>query len=177
MADGPPGPNTISELYRQFELPIYRYLLRLCGSESLAQELTQETFFQALTSIHRFQGRASLSTWLYKVSRNVYLNQKRGEERLLELEHKVANNLRLNEHLAASPERVAEQNWLRQTVDTVLQRLPEQYRTVILFKEVEGLSHREISDILGKTEASTKVLLFRAKQRFREEYDRLGGSL
>lgn len=63
MADGPPGLNTISELYRQFELPIYRYLLRLCGSESLAQELTQETFFQALTSIHRFQGRASLSTW------------------------------------------------------------------------------------------------------------------
>ena len=178
MGDTPlePGVNTIADLYRHFELPVYRYLLRLCGSGALAQELTQETFLQALTSWQHFRGMSSVSTWLYKIARNVYLHQIRDEVRSTQLKNKIANE-QITGRLSGSPEAMLEHQWLRETVNSVLQILPEQYRTVILLKEVENLSHREIADILGKTAASTKVMLFRAKQKFKEEYDRLGGSL
>jgi len=179
MGDTPlePEVKTITDLYRHFELPIYRYLLRLCGSGALAQELTQETFLQALTSWQRFRGMSNVSTWLYKIARNVYLLQIRKDIRSTQLENKMANEQITGQQSFNSPEAMLEQQWLRETVNDILQVLPEQYRTVILLKEVENLSHREISDILGKTEASTKVMLFRAKQKFKEEYGRLGGFL
>ena len=178
MGDTPlePEVETIADLYRHFELPIYRYLLRLCGSGALAQELTQETFLQALTSWQRFRGMSSVSTWLYKIARNVYLHQIRENVRLNQLENRIANEQIDGRRSFNSPEARLEQHLLRETVNAVLQVLPEQYRTVILLKEVENLSHREIAVILGKTEASTKVMLFRAKQKFKEEYNRLGGS-
>ena len=170
-----PGVNTIAGLYGQYELPIYRYLLRLCGSEAVARELTQETFFQVLTSWKRFQGKSSVKTWLYKIARNVYLHYIRDKARTNKLQQKIANENNAPQY-TPSPETGLEEKRLRETVRYVLQLLPEQYRTVILLKEVENLSHREIADIMEKSEASVKVMLFRAKQKFREEFDRLEGS-
>ena len=168
--------KTIADLYRHFELPVYRYLLRLCGSGAVARELTQETFLRALTSWQRYRGTANLNTWLYKIARNVYLQQNREAVRSTRLFNKLVNEQVTRQPSPNSPEAIFEQRCLSDTVITVLQALPEQYRTVILLKETENLSHREIADILGKTEASARVMFFRAKQRFIEEYERLGGS-
>ncbi|MFZ5640556.1 MAG: RNA polymerase sigma factor [Bacillota bacterium] len=60
--------NSIADLYREFQQPIFRYLFRLCGSRQKAEELTQETFYRALVSVHRFQGASRVSTWLYKIA-------------------------------------------------------------------------------------------------------------
>ncbi|MDQ7093185.1 sigma-70 family RNA polymerase sigma factor [Desulfosporosinus sp. PR] len=168
--------KTIADLYRHFELPIYRYLLRLCGSGVVAQELTQETFLQVLTSWQRYKGTANVKTWLYKIARNVYLHQNREATRSTRLFNKLVNEQMTRQPSHNSPEAILERRCLSDTVNEVLQALPEQYRTVILLKETENLSHREIADILNKTEASAKVMFFRAKQKFIEEYERLGGS-
>lgn len=117
---------------------------------------------------------SSVSTWLYKIARNVYLKEQRRTRGLSQLEREFVRST--PDHEPPAQDTLIEKQWLKKIVNEVLRTLPEQYRTVILLKEVENLSHRQISEIMGKSEASTKVLLFRAKQRFKEEYDRLGGS-
>jgi len=61
------------ELYRRYAKQLLRYLVCLSGDRQLAEELLQETFYQAINSIFRFKGDSKVSTWLYQIARNVYL--------------------------------------------------------------------------------------------------------
>lgn len=163
--------TSISELYDQFQPSVFRYLLRMTGSKQIADELTQETFYQAITSVHRFKGNAKVSTWLYKIARNLYLNFLRKKKRDTDLSDKLGREWENVASIAeTTPESALEQKIIQTNVETTLQRLPEQYRTILILKEVEQLSHAEIATILGKTTASTKVLLYRAKQKFQKIY-------
>ena len=60
----------MEEIYGQYSGMVYAYLMRLCGNDELAKELTQETFYQAMRSIHRFDGKSSVSTWLCSIARH-----------------------------------------------------------------------------------------------------------
>lgn len=170
--------RSIIALYKEYQQPVFRYLFRLTGCRHVAEELAQETFFQAFLSIFRFRRESKTTTWLFKVARNVYLNYSRKQARRSKLEIHPATEL--SEELAAKdyiPEQALDQKLIKENVLHAMKKLPEQYRTVILLKEVEMLSHSEIAEIMGKTVPTTKVLLFRAKQRFQEEYSKLGGDL
>jgi RNA polymerase sigma-70 factor (ECF subfamily) len=67
--------SSLQELYTEFRQPLFRYLLRLTGSTQEAEELLHETFYQAVLSVHRYQGRAKAGTWLYAIARNGYLQR------------------------------------------------------------------------------------------------------
>jgi RNA polymerase sigma-70 factor (ECF subfamily) len=162
------GVHSLADLYLQFHLPIFRYLCRLTGSSLIAEELAQETFYQAILSAHRFEGRAKVSTWLYKIARHVYLRDKKMQTRDDKLEKKLTYEQANNTY--GNPEEELHEKILESQIQDALAKLPEQYRTIIILKEVEQLSHNDIAAVMGKTVSSTRVLLYRAKQRFQEEY-------
>lgn len=62
----------MDSIYREYSGIVTAYLMRLCGNEDLAHELTQETFYQAIRSIHRFDGKSSVCTWLCSIARHLY---------------------------------------------------------------------------------------------------------
>lgn len=162
--------ESVSTLYHQFQKPIFRYLSKLTGSTVLAEELTQETFYQAFLSIHRFRGDSKVSTWLYQIARHVYGKHRRSISKQDDLRREMQNRYEGVHSTNRRPDRVLEKRWEQERVLQTLQALPEQYRTVLLLKEMEGLSHRAIAQIMGKTESTTKVILFRAKKKFQTAY-------
>lgn len=150
---------------------VFRYLYHLCGDPDLAEELTQETFYRAVLSLPRFQGKSSVSTWLLAIARRVHSKERRRQQKL-----NTPENL---EALTAPEPDMPEFAWSRQQLRADLQKalqlLPKHYRQVILWREVEEMSFEEIGALLGKTPATVRVLLFRAKKRCRELLEEVQG--
>ncbi len=164
--------STIEKLYLRYRVSIFRYLYRIGGDYHLADELTQETFCRAFVSLKNFRGESALSTWLFRVAYYVYTGYLRGRPG----EH----NLPLNNNIpdvnsASDPSRHLEEAENRRLVRLALEQLPVDYRTVIILREQEGLTFEEIGDILGKSPATARVTLFRAKQKFHQLHKQLEG--
>lgn len=174
--DGGRDINSIEDLYQEFHQPIFRYIYRLSGSPQAAEDLTQETFYQAVLSAYRFRGEAKVSTWLFKIARNLYLNHQRSEVRDRQFQG-VLEQEKSGYEGGDTPQVVLERQELSQRVQEILRDLPEDFRSVLILKEVEKMNHTEIAQVLDKTVVSTKVLLHRAKKKFREEYRRLEGDI
>ena len=154
------------ELYQRYKGPVFGYLYRMTGSPEDAEELTQETFYQAILSLHRFRGEAQVSTWLLRIARNQYLKRMRRAGREIPTD--------LDAGALPGSEPGPEQNLLRadeqEAVRLALERLPEQYRSVLVLREIQGLSHAEIGAVLEKSEATVRVLVHRARQRLHQLY-------
>lgn len=163
--------RSLHELYHRHKGAVFGYLWRMTGSTDEADELTQETFYQAVLSIHRFRGEASVKTWLLKIARNLFLKrlrQRQREEGLLDPEAALEQ--------AVDPEAGPLQRLVlqdeREALNRALARLPEQYRTALILREVQELSTAEVAAILDKSEATVRVLLHRARQRLHQLYQR-----
>lgn len=157
----------LTDFYRENRTVVFSYFYRVTGDREESEELTQETFYQAVKSIHRFKAQSSLRTWLLQIARNTYRNKVREWVR----ERKHRSDFEELEQLGDetyNPHRMAAQKETREELSDLLLQLPVDYREVLVLKEVEGLSHADIARILGKTPPTTKVLLYRAKQKLRE---------
>ena len=151
---------------------IYKFLLKLCGNHYLAEELTQETFYQAILSIHRFRGSCELFTWLASLAKHTYYKYLRRQK-------KSAGEIDIDtlmeycrEELAESPEEICLRAFTAEDVRRKLQALPEKYRDVMILRVYAELSFSQIGATLGITENSAKIIYFRAKKKMLEEYRR-----
>ncbi|EQB89569.1 RNA polymerase sigma-70 factor (ECF subfamily) [Clostridium punense] len=155
-------------LYKEYSEGIFKYLIYLTGNKSSAEELLQETFFQAFKSINRFKGESKISTWLYSIARNVYLKQYS--------KNKKYNICELNEFSSyINPQDLLETNYERkETLREVLKKISNldfDSRQVVLFRVVNELSFKDIGDILGKSENWARVTFHRVKVRLRKEIE------
>lgn len=146
---------------------IFRYLYRRTGSYDLAEELTQETFYQAVLSIAGFRGESGVRTWLYRIARNVCAKHGRKKNHMFPADPSWCETAPAAE---SDPEEALCGAELAGQVERTLSLLPEDYRSVILMREVENLSYDEIGAAMGKSPQAARVILFRAKKRFREIY-------
>ena len=155
----------LENLYKQYARPLYLYLLKLCGSAQLAEDLTQETFVRATVHLHVYEGEEARA-WLFKVARNAYLDEwrKRQRWRMIPLLSTFSTKQEM-----ISPYGVPEETLLtqerNQQIESLLNYLPEQYRSIIYLREYEEFSYKEIMDALQLTEAQVKVTLYRARRR------------
>jgi len=159
--------KSLAELYKEYRPMIFRYLYRCTGSHDLAEELTQETFYQAVLSIAGFRGESGVSTWLYRIARNVCSKNVRKANHLLLADPAWCDTAAATD---GDPEEALCGAELAGQVERALSLLPEDYRSAILMREVENLSYDEIGAALGKSPQAARVILFRAKKRFREIY-------
>ncbi|MBP1931739.1 RNA polymerase sigma factor [Ammoniphilus resinae] len=163
--------DDINDFYQKNNRMVYAYFLKVTGSQEESEELTQETFYQAVKSVHQFKQQSSLKTWLLQIARNVYRNNVRSWARDQKL-FSVSEDIEMHGDDTHNPLRISLHNQSKNEIRSIFQKLPDDYRDVLIFKEIEGLTHEEISRILGKTPQSTKVLLYRAKQKFKQLYEK-----
>jgi len=163
--------DELTAFYRQNQSIVFDYFIRLTYSSQESEELTQETFYQAVKSIHRFKGQSSLKTWLLQIARNVYRNKVRSWVKQRKI-FSSAEDIEIHQDERNNPQFIADQKQSRSEIHLILQLLPDDYRDVLIFREIEGLSHVEIAQILNKTPQTTRVLLYRAKERFKELYQK-----
>lgn len=149
--------DDMEEIYRQHAQIVYRYLLSVTHDEHLSEELTQETFYQALRSIHRYRGECKLSTWLCQIAKHLwykYLKKRRPDAPLDD---------------TALPVPSAEGQAIDRDSHRMLMRriheLGEPAREVMYLRLAGDLSFREIGDILGRTETWARVTYYRGKEK------------
>lgn len=142
---------------------LYTYLLSLCRNESLAEELTQETFYKACLSIDRYDNNCKFSTWLCQIGKHTYYQYLEKNKRIAPTEIAEEDSV-----TNISAERQAMSRL--ELLDTLkyLHTLPEDMREVIYLRSMGDLSFREIGDIMGKSENWARVTYFRGKSKLAE---------
>jgi RNA polymerase sigma-70 factor, ECF subfamily len=156
----------IEELYTAYSKKIYNYFYFLTYDPHKAEDLTQETFYQAVVSIPRFSSRSSVSTWLYAIARNTYLKSLREKKKeTLELHEDIETR-----STGMDPEEIVLRKDRAEAIRACIHKLPEQYATVLILKDREDLSYEEIGKITGMSYSSVKITIYRARKRFREEF-------
>lgn len=148
------------EVYDLYFKDVYKYALSLCRDESIAEEITQETFFKALKSINTFRGECRLYVWLCQIAKNTYFRyiQKAGRQ----AEEQVLSDGESLEERLLEKESAFE-------IHRILHRLPEPYKEVFSLRVFGELSFQQIGELFGKTESWARVTYHRAKLKIKEE--------
>ena len=153
----------LDAVYREHSASVYRFLLAKTGSRQLAEELTQETFYQAVKSIDRFDGSCQVTTFLFGIAKNVWYNACRKEQ-------KAAVPLEETEPIAVpSAETDVLARMGREEILSAIHRMSEPGREVLYLRLLGSLSFAEIGSILGRTENWARVTYYRAKQQLIKE--------
>jgi len=149
-------------LYGLIAPKLLSYLRRLTGSKYLAEELLQQTFLHATE--HLLVRNDELKpTWFYTVARNLYLDEVRRGRRIVSLE--VSDNYYDD---SDTPAVAVERREVQALVHHCLQRLPENYRTLLILREYNELSYQEIAEVTMQSIDQVKVGIFRARQSLRK---------
>jgi RNA polymerase sigma-70 factor, ECF subfamily len=158
-----------SALWEAYAPRIYRYLARLTGEPQTAEDLTQETFLQAIRDLRRAPAPpANPSAWLFRIATNRATDLFR-RRRLISWLPFTNVSERSCDHDTA--EALAQQDLVNQ----VLTQLPPDTAALLLLKDGEGFSTREIAELLGQNYESVRKRMARAREQFRTEYVRLKG--
>lgn len=153
-------PPSIEVVYAEYGERIYRFCYRLCGRAAEAEDLTQDVFVAAFQGLENFEGRSSLSTWLYRIAfyRWRQLNP-RGRMPALSLEAEP-------ERLPAHPD-LAQESLQRLGLEEALATLSSDLRDAFLLVKAEGLTYREAAEVLGAPQGTIQYRVHEAVQRLR----------
>jgi RNA polymerase sigma-70 factor (ECF subfamily) len=165
-----------TDVFQEYQRPIYNYLLRMTQNQAEAEDLTQETFIRVHRSLSTFRGEASLSTWIYRIATNVSHDHfrrraTRQAEATLSLEEMESDGEWLVDKTSPSPEKLVDQSEIIACVQSFVQRLPPNYRAVLVLSDLQSLKNREITDVLGLSLSAVKIRLHRARNKLRAALD------
>lgn len=155
----------MEEVYEAYAPTVYRYLFCLTRDHALSEELTQETFYQAMRGIGKFRGDCKLSVWLCQIAKRLWYKELR--------RRKAAVHLPLEEEKLISPQDV-EGDYLQKADRAEFYRqlhlLDETTREVMYMRLTGELSFEEIGDILGRSASWARVTFYRGKQKIAREW-------
>ncbi len=152
---GKEAHKRLEEIYRTYAGYVYKYLLSQTNDPDLAEELTQETFFQAIRTSDRFDGSCAVSTWLCAIAKNVLSTYRRKHPPLADIEEQAIPT--------ASAEDDALDTLGQEAMLRRLHEQPEPYREVLYLRILGDLPFRTIGEIFGRTENWARVTYYRAK--------------
>lgn len=151
---------------------IYHLALKILRDPQDAEDVLQESYIKALRALPEFEGRSSLSTWLYRIAVNEALMLLRKRRVSLmpaeeDPDEDEGNSGMILTDWGSLPENELLDAEARQRLDKAVQELPETLRVVFLLRDIEGYSIRETADALGLSETTVKTRLLRARLRLR----------
>jgi RNA polymerase sigma-70 factor (ECF subfamily) len=170
------------EIYETFQPKIYRYLARLVG-EYETEDLIQEVFIKVNRSLPRFKGESQLSTWIYRIATNAALDRLRSASFRRNVQTQVPGSA-----IAATTPDIEDKNvWsdektplvdqqlirkeMNDCIKDFIEKLPENYKTVLVLCELEELKNKETANILGISIETVKIRLHRARKKLKKELE------
>ena len=152
-------------IYRAHSGRLYSVACRMLGNPADAEDLLQEIFLAAHRKLDSFRGESALGTWLYRLATNLCLDH---------LRSRAARTGQLTDALDSEPaladagsQRLAERTVARMDLERAMAQLPEGCRAAFVLHDVEGLEHREVADVLGIAEGTSKSQVHKARLRLR----------
>lgn len=154
------------DVYDRFFKDVYLFVLAMSGNPSIAEDITQETFFRALKEVDHFKGNCSVRSWLCQIAKNLYIDDSRRRKRLQSVKDELAERFSKGEDAEASVIRREE----ALCVYKALHCLEEPYKEVFSLRTLGELSFKEIAEIFEKSESWARVTYHRAKLKIKEVF-------
>jgi RNA polymerase sigma-70 factor (ECF subfamily) len=170
-------------IMRRYNQRLYRLALSVLGDRSEAQDVLQESYVRAFYQLGTYSQKAKLGAWLARIVRNEAIDRVRARtarNNMLVLEAELTDDREVTESIVENsamsspsldPEATMEQSNMRGVLEHAIQTLPEQFRTVFMLREVEGLSIKETAEYLGIPAATVKTRDHRARTMLRERLE------
>lgn len=154
----------LETIYQEYGQLVYRFLVSITKDPQLAEELTQETFYQALKSADKFKGEAKVSTWLCQIAKNLWLQHL--EKRTRQPESELLDPSLMDPHEGPAQQLLTAEN--KVALFSAIHQLNETNKEVVLLRINGDFSFKEIGEIFGKSENWARVTFYRAKQKIIE---------
>jgi len=164
-------PQAFARLVALHEGMVFNLAARLLGDGEEARDVSQDVFLQVYRTLDRFQGRSTLKTWIYRIVVNHCRNRQRWWRRRRRAASVPLDTLRPAEEPQqpdGGPQEQLERRERAGTVQNALLKLSFDHRAILLLREVEGLSCRQLADALGIAEGTVKSRLSRAREELRQ---------
>jgi RNA polymerase sigma-70 factor (ECF subfamily) len=178
--------EAFDQLFLRYHHAITSLTNRLVRDPLLAEDLTQETFFRVLRSLGRVDESFNFSAWIHRIATNLCYDELRRRKRWqapqaeegprasasivgIEDPNELLGTLP-SKDMTSDPEDALAMRELRREVSEVAARLPQNYRTVLSLRELQGLTYASIAQVMGLSESAIETLLHRARRRFKAEY-------
>ena len=150
------------KLYTAYYMQVYSYAVSIAKNRELAEEITQNTFFKAVSAKAQFKGNAGELTWLCSIAKNLYYDELRKNRNTVDLSE--ISNLPSEESI----ENAVADSDLAFRIHLILHRLDEPYKEVFQLRVFGELSFAQIAEIFGKSETWARVTYHRAKLKIQE---------
>ena len=147
-------------IYKEHADMVFKYLMTLCYEPDTAEELTQETFYQAVRSANKYNGACKISTWLCQIAKYLWyqeLDKRKRKGTVVLEESMVSANLAPEDHICIKEEKME--------LFKKVHILDEKAKEVVLLRLTGAFSFKEIGDIFDKNENWARVTFYRAKQK------------
>ncbi|MEK4247793.1 RNA polymerase sigma factor [Psychrobacillus sp. FSL K6-2684] len=146
------------EIYQAYFHDVYLYTRSLAIDENIAEEITQETFFKALKSMHQFDGKKDIRAWLFTIAKNTYFTHYNKKQREVnQVDASVLDDVRVVEYLV-NEEQAFE-------IHHFLHTMEEPYKEVFSLRTFGELSFEKIGQLFGKSDGWARVTFYRAKKK------------
>ena len=157
--------QNIEEIYRQYFKTVYKYLFCLTHNESMAEELTQETFYNAIKNIGKFKGECKISVWLCQIAKHLWYKELKKKKKLFMIEENYTEaEIESGENVEDNIIEKENKQQLYKSID----KLDDKTKEVIKLRIQGEFSFKEIAEIIGKTENWCRVTFYRGKEKIKE---------
>lgn len=179
--DDLPSEAQLAAIFREFSGQIHTYAFHLLGNQEDADDVTQEVFIRAYARLTQLREQASMRSWLYRIATNLcmdHLRRRSRVKRIFGLEVSLGGDPERDEgppRDIAQPMATAELDSVaeRDHIALALKRMPDKYAVCLLLHSQQGLSYREIADVVGISPGAAAVRLSRARDLFARYYEEL----
>jgi len=162
-------------LVSKYQRKLVRLLSRFIRDPAEVEDVAQETFIKAYRALPAFRGDSAFYTWLYRIgvntAKNYLVSQGRRAPTTTEYDAEEAETFDEGEQLRDNntPERLLQSKQVGETVNAAMDALPEELRTAIMLREIEGLSYEEIADVMNCPIGTVRSRIFRAREAISEK--------
>jgi RNA polymerase sigma-70 factor (ECF subfamily) len=171
--------NAFDDLIRRYEKKVYNFAFRLSGNYDEANDVASETFVRVYNALHNFRGDSSFITWLFRITTNVYLDERKRKrarpyeslDEMIELDETTV--VRQIEDPSPTPAESLEKQESGDMLQQAINSLPEYQRMMIVMYHTENRSYEEIAEVLDLPIGTVKSRLNRARLSLREKLEPL----
>lgn len=172
------------EIVNKYKSVVYNHSRNFLRNAQEAEDATQEIFINIFNNLKKFRGESKLSTWIYRITVNTCKNKLKQIKRLKaniideiideddDESKKMIENIRENKD--KEPDNIFTQKNLRTVIYKKMKELTEEQRTVIILRDINGLSYEEIAKVMKISVSAVKSKLFRARENLREKLEKEG---
>ena len=153
-------------IYVQHFDGVYKYVFSLCRNETMAEEITQETFYRAMEHIDKFEGKCKLYVWLCQIAKNTFLTYAKKQKR-----HVSETDIDLSKQIEPSLENEILDKETVWKLHKLLHELSDPYKEVFSLRVFGELPFSQIGELFGKSDSWARLIFYRAKKELRRNLD------